>query len=135
MNLSIKHLLGLEKQEKELNERVEKGKSILGKLIEEIKSKAGERDRLKSEIFGIKKEVSIYSPSLDLINVGFFEEPEYLFETSDRFKEEIKIVREKQKDIIPSIVEVWQRDHNDWRSHGLLDNLTPTQYAVQCRDK
>jgi hypothetical protein len=48
----------------------------------------------------MKEDISIYQPVYDLMNIGFFEEPEYLFETGERYKEEIKIIREQQKSLI-----------------------------------
>ena len=72
--------------------------------IENIKSAIAESNKTKEEnsqnLLDLKKQLSIYQPIFDLANVGFFEEPEYLFETSDRFKEEIKAIREEQKELI-----------------------------------
>lgn len=97
---SLHHLLELEKQETELKQSIENKQSDLMKLEQETEEKANERNELDSELINIKNDISIFFPTLDLINVGFFEEPDYLFETSDRFKEEIKIVRELQKEMI-----------------------------------
>ena len=97
---SLSHLLGLEKREAELANSVKEKESSLEKLRNKHKEKASEHDHLEQKILDIKNDISIFEPSLDLINVGYFEEPEYLFETSDRFKEEIKIIREKQKALI-----------------------------------
>lgn len=97
---ALQHLLDLEGRESELKQSVESKQSDLTTLLQKIKDKANEHDTLKNELLSIKNDISIFSPTLDLINVGYFEEPDYLFETSDRFKEEVKIVREKQKKLI-----------------------------------
>ncbi|MEN8264094.1 MAG: DUF4041 domain-containing protein, partial [Nitrospirota bacterium] len=96
----LQHLIDLEKQENDLRKRVEGYQNSISELTNDIDQKTAQRDELSSEIANIKNDISIFSPTLDLINIGFFEEPDYLFETSDRFKEEIKTVREKQKEII-----------------------------------
>jgi len=93
-------LLLLAKRENELIENVKNNKTELQALGNELKVKSKERDELYDEINSIKSDISIFSPTLDFINLGFFEEPVYLFETSDRFKEEIKSIRDKQKKII-----------------------------------
>jgi len=96
----LQHLLDLEDREVELKQSVESKQEDLTQLLHKIEEKANERNLLDNELLGIKNDISIFSPTLDLINVGYFEEPDYLFETSDRFKEEIKIIREKQKEMI-----------------------------------
>ena len=94
------HLIDLEKREKSLRESEEDLKI----KIENIKTAIAEADETKEKnsnyLLEIKKQLSIYQPIFDLANVGFFEEPEYLFETSERFKEEIKAIREEQKELI-----------------------------------
>lgn len=88
-NEKFKKLLELEKRENDLINKVD----ILSKKKESI---SNEVKHLEST----KKELSIFKNEMDLINVGYFEEPQYLFETSERFKEEIKDIREQQKQMI-----------------------------------
>ncbi len=98
--IALQHLIDLEKKENTLHEKIEKYRQSISELKSDIDQKTTQREELSEEITSIKSDISIFSPTLDLINIGFFEEPEYLFETSDRFKEEIKNIREKQKEII-----------------------------------
>ncbi|WP_206616207.1 DUF4041 domain-containing protein [Aeromonas caviae] len=44
--------------------------------------------------------LDLYSRLDEFTSVGHFETPEYLYETSARFSEEIKYVRSQQKDLI-----------------------------------
>lgn len=88
-----KNEASLQKSEKSLTKRVES----LQLKIKEIKDT---KNSLENELLDTKKQISIYQPVLGLANVGFFEEPEYLFETSERFKAEIKDIRDKQKNLI-----------------------------------
>lgn len=85
----FKKLLELEKRENDLTSQV--------KILNEKKINiSDEVEKLRN----IKKELSIFKNEMDLIDVGYFEEPQYLFETSERFKEEIKDIREQQKQMI-----------------------------------
>ena len=56
--------------------------------------------QLESELKAIKESIDVYSPQYDLLNQGFFEEPQYLYETSEQFKVEIKELRNQQKTMI-----------------------------------
>jgi len=56
--------------------------------------------QLEEKLKAIKESIDVYSPQYDLINQGFFEEPQYLYETSERFKVEIKEIRLQQKAMI-----------------------------------
>ncbi|MEI6856651.1 DUF4041 domain-containing protein [Psychrilyobacter sp.] len=69
-------------------------------LENEIKDYEENKKSLEKELVNIEKDMAIYDPAFDLISVGHFEEPNYLFETSERFKEEIKIIRDEQKELI-----------------------------------
>jgi len=97
---SHKHLLDLETNELSIRKSIQQSESRLvdiNKTIQELESKRLELDDKLTEI---QTALSLYSPLYDFIEVGFFEEPEYLFEISERYKIEIKNVREKQKELI-----------------------------------
>ena len=96
----LQYLLNLDKHRIELKNNIENKKILYMKLTQAIKDKISKKDELDGSLQNLQNDISIYSPTLDLINVGYFEEPDYLYETSDRFKEEIKIIREKQKILI-----------------------------------
>ncbi len=97
---ALQHLLELEEQESQLRESIDQLNDSNDKLSQEIGLKTQTTERLTQDIKDIKKEISLYTPVQDYIDVGFFEEPEYLFETSERFKAEIKIIRDQQKEMI-----------------------------------
>ena len=99
-NSNLKYLIELEKREIEIKHNLEINQDELKNLSQQVENKSIEADNLNSDLESIKKDISIFEPKLNIINIGYFEEPEYLFETSDRFKEEIKIIREKQKSMI-----------------------------------
>jgi len=94
------HLLELESNETEMKKQLEEARLQLNETNDKIGSLAKQESNLTDNITSIKEDISIYQPVHGLMSVGFFEEPEYLFETSERFKEEIKIIREQQKILI-----------------------------------
>jgi len=99
-NTELLHLLKLEESEKETRDNLEKSKSRLSEINSEIVTLSNQESEISENITAMKEDISIYQPIHDLIDIGFFEEPEYLFDTGERFKEEIKILRELQKSLI-----------------------------------
>jgi len=96
----MNHLLELESNETELRKQLEEARLKLNETNDKIGSLAKKESELSDNITSIKEDISIYQPVHGLMDVGFFEEPEYLYDTSERFKEEIKIIREQQKILI-----------------------------------
>ena len=65
--------------------------------LEELKTAT----KLKAdELQSIMLKVDVYSRAEELVEYGHYEMPEYLYETSARFAEEIKRLRESQKEMI-----------------------------------
>ena len=89
-------------------------KASAERLASEVKENTSKLEAMKEKIANITEGVSVRSRELqhlmekldlynridELVGNGFFEIPEYLYETSARFSEEIKRVRLKQKDLI-----------------------------------
>jgi len=96
----LSKLLELEKNEETLRTTFWQLSTEARQISEKIETMKQEKEELDSQILSIKEDISIFEPTKALIDVGFFEEPTYLFETSERFKEEIKSIREKQKEMI-----------------------------------
>jgi hypothetical protein len=96
----LTHLLELEQNESKLRKQLEVVTLELEHANEKIASLTEEAAEISDNIVSMKEDISIYQPVHGLMSVGFFEEPEYLFETSERFKEEIKTIRGQQKAMI-----------------------------------
>ncbi|MCF7823854.1 MAG: DUF4041 domain-containing protein [Candidatus Marinimicrobia bacterium] len=96
----LTHLLELEANESNLRKKLEEVTVELQQTNDQISSLKEQEAEISDNIVSMKEDISIYQPVHGLMNVGFFDEPEYLFETSERFKEEIKIIREEQKAMI-----------------------------------
>ncbi|RBP79484.1 DUF4041 domain-containing protein [Marinomonas rhizomae] len=78
---------------REQNELFEKNQNALNDLLVNIEKNEESLDELMSSI-------DLYSRLEEYTSHGHFEMPEYLYETSDRYTEEIKDVRQQQKDMI-----------------------------------
>jgi len=59
-----------------------------------------ETKKRKEELHQLLAKLDLYSSPDEFVDYGFFEMPEYLFETSERFTVEIKLLRQQQKDLI-----------------------------------
>ena len=97
---SHKHLLDLEANELSIRKSIQESESRLEDINKTIHKLESNRLELDDKLNEIQTALSLYSPLYDFIEVGFFEEPEYLFDISERYKIEIKNIREKQKGLI-----------------------------------
>ena len=95
-----KHLLDLEENENRIRAEVNSLEEQEKKIRKKTKKLKKESSEASDKLLSLKEGLSIYQPIHDLANLGFFEDPEYLFETSIRYKEEIKKIREEQKTMI-----------------------------------
>ena len=85
-----KELLGVIKsQEKEIKAATKK--------VDELNINA---ENLDNEVQDLMSYLDLYSQIDEFTSVGHYEEPDYLFETSLRFAEQIKDTRQQQKDMI-----------------------------------
>lgn len=94
----------LEEKEKQLSLSVSQ---IEAKLVEtksalqsDILKLEIEQKAKQDELFKILSRIDLYSRVDEFTSVGHFEEPSYLYETSLRYADEIKIIRESQREII-----------------------------------
>lgn len=102
----------LKKDNKELLFQIE-NKGKLESDVSFLKERRGKLDSesraLKIEISDVRKklkelisELDLYSQQDEFANQGHYEMPEYLYESSERYKHEIKRERETQKSLISS---------------------------------
>lgn len=100
VNAETKSLQALRGREQELEEAVrlqmEKAAS-LENAIQQLETKRSNKKALLHELI-IK--LDLYTRVEGFVDHGHFEMPEYLYETSKRFAEEIKLVRENQRNMI-----------------------------------
>ena len=99
LKVSESEFVNLSKQLKEKEHDYEYLKHLESER-EELEKSIEIKSRLEEELKAIRESIDVYSPQYDLINQGFFEEPQYLYETSERFQVEIKELRSQQKAMI-----------------------------------
>ena len=95
-----KLVLELKENEGRLRQSFQETESKLKTIQGVLRDLDLNKQNLMEKLGKIKADLSLYSPIYDFIEVGFVEEPEYLFEISERYKIEIKAIREQQKDLI-----------------------------------
>ena len=78
----------------------QKSDRLLDSINAELLDLTGSRDKIEGQLHELIAKLDLYSRIDEFTAVGHFEFPDYLFETSPRFAEEIKLIREKQRDLI-----------------------------------
>ena len=86
----------LQKIQKEADETV----ALLEKATKDIPTKQLQIEELTGELHELQSKLDLYSRVDEFVEFGHFEMPAYLYETSYRFAEEIKMVRNKQKKML-----------------------------------
>lgn len=79
----------LKKQAQEIDKKILKWEEIKSLYIED-----------KEKLQNLQSKIDLYSRIDEFIEYGFFENPQFLYETSERFTVEIRNIREKQKILI-----------------------------------
>lgn len=109
------------------NEAKEK-QAQLQSIIIKIDSIKEREQFADAQIHAFQSKVDLYSRLDDFVDYGFFERPEYLYETSERFAIEIKKVREQQKELIRSgSVIIGPREDKSWPEFSFLSKILNAQ--------
>lgn len=95
-----KSLQSLKSNANKLNQQVQHNITQLKSIKTEISHKSEQMDKLEREVHELMSKVDLYSQLDEFVDNGHYEMPDYLYETSARFTEEIKRVRDKQKTLI-----------------------------------
>lgn len=93
-------LVQLEARSHEIVDLLENGRGRYDAIMSEIEKKVQERETIEQELHELKSEIDLYSRVADFVDYGIFEEPEYLYETSERYVAEIKRIRDQQRQAI-----------------------------------
>jgi len=80
--------------------QVKDNREQLNSITIDISTKSDEAKNKGGELQNLIGQLDLYSRIDEFVANGFFDIPEYLHETSVKFSEEIKRVREKQKELI-----------------------------------
>lgn len=95
-----KELQMLKQRGEEIVTDLERNTEILRRKESEIASLTDRDEVMRKELHDVTAKIDLYSRVDDFVEYGHFETPEYLYETSARFAEEIKRIRERQKTLI-----------------------------------
>jgi len=95
-----KELVELEARADEIHDLLENGGSRLEAVKAQIQQKEADSEEVAREIQQLQSDLDLYSRLMEFVDFGIYEEPEYLHETSERYKVEIKRVRDQQKELI-----------------------------------
>lgn len=96
----LKELIELEKKSSQMQSTLERLKQQVSTIENTIKDKTTSQIEVEKELKTLKSNLALYLPSAHLIDVGFYQEPRYIYETSERYKAELQILRDKQKEMI-----------------------------------
>lgn len=96
----LKELIELERKSFQMESTLSRLKSQVLNIEKTIKDKTTSQNEIEKELRTLKGNLALYLPSAHLIDVGFYEEPRYIYETSERYKAELQILRSKQKEMI-----------------------------------
>ncbi len=106
---SLHALIEMDKNSTKLeaeNSRLQDDKEQLIANINSLKSTvsqiASEIDAKNKECEAIKSDLALYNSEMNLVSLGHVPEPEYLFNNSDRYNAEIKLIRDQQAQMIKS---------------------------------
>ncbi|MDD5156464.1 DUF4041 domain-containing protein [Sulfurimonas sp.] len=105
----------LKTQEEQLRQSIQASNEKMEKDAAKIAS-------LTAEIKNITRKADLYSRIDEFIDYGHFEIPQYLYETSARYAEEIKIIRNTQKKMIMDKKAVLFPERNTISKYTSLDS-------------
>jgi predicted nucleic acid-binding Zn-ribbon protein len=110
LNADTVALQELQKKEQQLLKSVEDNTEILSNINAEIAEKESTLASEKEALNALMSKLDLYSRLDEYTSCGHFETPQYLYETSARFAEEIKDIRQQQKDMIKDKIAVTYPD-------------------------
>jgi hypothetical protein len=102
IDIETKALQELKINGNSIQNKLESDTESLRKINEDIELNTLEVDESNSILHSLMSKIDLYSRINDFVDVGHYEMPTYLFETSLSFQEEIKLNRLLQQDLIKS---------------------------------
>lgn len=100
VNTETQSLQTLKKNADSIQQNLETNTIALGNARLELSSTLENIDNQRQILHSLMSKIDLYSRIDEFVEVGHYDMPAYLYETSARFAEEIKRIREKQKALI-----------------------------------
>lgn len=110
--------------------KIAQAKQEYNDTIELINSIAEKKIVADETIASLQSKIDLYSRLDEFVGYGFYDTPDYLYETSERFAIEIKAVREKQKELIKDDDVIVQTGKNNFNL-----NLSFIEKILQAQKK
>ena len=100
LEAQTKKLVDLETRSAEIEDLLKNRQSRYEDLLAKLEENEATLGQGKQELHKLKSEIDLYTRIAEFIDFGIFEEPKYLYETSERYNAEIKLIRDQQKQMI-----------------------------------
>jgi Tfp pilus assembly protein PilN len=100
VNLETQSLQDLKTNAEKIENELNTNTLSLDKVIDELSMTTEKLEVENDNLHRLMAKIDLYSRLDEFVDVGHYEMPAYLYETSLRFAEEIKRVREQQKELI-----------------------------------
>ena len=100
VNLETQSLQDLKTNAEKIENELNTNTLSLDKVIDELSMTTEKLEVENDNLHQLMAKIDLYSRLDEFVDVGHYEMPTYLYETSLRFAEEIKRVREQQKEFI-----------------------------------
>lgn len=102
----LAEVIALKGKEKELLGLIKSHETEIEAAAKKVSELNLNAENLDNEVQDLMSYLDLYSQIEEFTNVGHYEEPKYLFETSLRFAEQIKDARQQQKDMIKNKIAI-----------------------------
>lgn len=90
----------LKSREDSILNDIDEQSNTLNQLTEKLDASNSSLEVTQEQLHDLQSKLDLYSRIDEFTEFGHFDVPDYLYETSQRFAEEIKVVRAKQKELI-----------------------------------
>lgn len=100
IDAETKELQQLKTQSDSLSAQVKSDSESVERLRAEISGLSSDKGTAEEDLHAVMSKLDLYSRLEEFVEFGHFETPDYLYETSARFVEEIKLIRERQRELI-----------------------------------
>lgn len=135
LDQETKDLQNLKKNADSIASQLDSNKEQVDAVKQEIELKKSKITELDKTIHDLMAKADIYSRIDEFVEHGHFEMPEYLYETSERFAEEIRKVRERQKELIKEKRALQIPEAENAKDRRLLNGqakLILTSFNIEC---
>jgi hypothetical protein len=100
VNSETQELQELKSSADSIKENLDSDTLSLEEVRKELSNSSENLTKENEKLFALMSKIDVYSRIDEFVDVGHYEMPAYLYETSARFAEEIKRSREQQKELI-----------------------------------